>query len=70
MSRIGPTMQRVINFVAANPGCCKAAAAREAFGERGFRRYGYPPVDRCIRDGHIDAVRLSSGVYRLTPVAP
>jgi hypothetical protein len=62
--RIGPAMQAAQDFVAANPGCRKLAAA-EHIGPNGSRRYGYAAVDRAISAGLIAAERTPRG-YRLT----
>lgn len=63
-TRIGSKMTAAAEFVAANPGCTKMAAA-DAIGPNGSRRYGYSAVDRAIRAGLVTASQNARG-YALT----
>jgi hypothetical protein len=62
--RIGPQMTAAADFVAANPGCTKMAAA-DAIGPNGSRRYGYAAVNRAIGAGMIQVADGRRG-YSLT----
>lgn len=67
LCRIGPKMTLAAQYVAANPGCTKASAARHVWRrERGWQRYGYAAVDRAIAAGLIRASRAPNGIYSLT----
>ncbi len=65
--RVGPKMQAVVEYVAANPGCTKLEAGQVAWGSSQRLRMGYlyGPVNRAIEAGLIEAER-DGGRYRLT----
>lgn len=58
---IGPTMRRILDFVADNPGCTKLAAVDACTATRSN---GYRAIDRCIARGLLRA-RPESGRYAL-----
>ena len=65
--RIGPQMQRAIEFVAAHPGCSKIDVARHvlprAVGWDNWHAYG--PVNRAIAAGRILAFQGRGNAYSL-----
>lgn len=63
--QIGPKMQAVADFVADNPGCCKADAAWGAglYLHPYFGRWG--PIERAIAAGLITAENVYWNRYRL-----
>lgn len=61
---MGPKMKIAREYIIANPGCCKADAARICFPGSSWKRYGYLPVNRLIERNIVRATRVS-GVYKL-----
>ena len=65
--RIGPQMQRAIEFVAAHPGCTKIDVARHVLPRAvGWNNwYAYGPVNRAIAAGRILAFQGRGNAYAL-----
>lgn len=60
--KIGHKMQRVIDFVRENPGCCKMAAGVYAWNSWKIcsMRYLYGPVNRAVKNGLIRATWIGN----------
>lgn len=61
MSRIGPKMAEVVDYVHAHPGCIKIDAAQHVVphpehGRHGGLAFGYRTVNRTIKAGLITAI--------------
>ena len=65
--RIGPQMQRAIEFVATHPGCSKIDVARHVLPWAvGYNNaYAYGPVNRAIAAGRILAFQGHGNAYAL-----
>jgi hypothetical protein len=60
-------MLQVAAFVADNPGCCKTEAAHGIGQTNHNYGQGWGPVDRALRVGLIEAVRVRVNRYALYP---
>jgi len=67
MTSPGPRMLEVAAYVADHPGCCKREAAHGiGMANHNFGQ-GFGPVDRAIRAGLVEAVRVHATRYALYP---
>ena len=69
MTRIGPKMEEVQNYVHRYPGCTMLACA-EWVGPNGSRKFGYAAVHRALDAGLVrrEERKDKRGCYRLYPV--
>ena len=67
MTSPGPRMLQVAAYVADHPGCSKTAAAHGIGMSNHNFGQGFGPVDRAIRAGLVEAVRVRSNRVALYP---